>query len=135
MSAAEKEARDCFTGSVLARDGGCQLAPHANPNVRGRAEGCGGRRDAHHIIRLQTLRAHVSTLPEHEGLAVMYDPRIGICVCRVAHTPLTSRAWHLRLDELPERAVEFAQEHGLGWALEAEVPNLVVDRTGEPLRF
>lgn len=118
MSAAERRARDDFNAAVLARDDDCHLNPHRF--------GCGGRSDAHHIIPKQRLKAHTSTLPEEERWAIVYDPRIGIRVCRTAHTPLTNAAWRLTIAEVPEHAIEFAQEHGLGWAIELEVPGLVV---------
>lgn len=117
-SAAEKAAHDAFVETVLTRDRfTCQLAPHKFS--------CGGRMDAHHIPKEQTLKAHTSTLPEEEALAIRFDPDLAICVCRTAHTPLTSKAWHLEPAQVPNRAIEKAHEYGIGWILEREVPGLI----------
>lgn len=118
MSAAERRARDAFNDAVWTRDNfKCALNPHKH--------GCSNVIDAHHVIKEQTLKAHTSTLTEEERLAILYDPRNGVCVCRAAHTPLTSKAWHMRPEQVPDHVREFAHDHHLGWALEREVPGLL----------
>lgn len=115
MTEAERRARDAFNDTVLTRDKfTCQVAPHKF--------NCGGPLDAHHIPKAQTLRAHTSTLDEEEALSIIYDPDLAICVCRTAHTPLTSKAWHLTPAQVPNRAIEAAHKYRIGWMLEREVP-------------
>lgn len=118
LSEAERIARDNFKDEVLTRDKfTCQLAPHKFA--------CSGPLDAHHIPKEQSLRAHTSTLSEDEALAIRFDPDLAICVCRVAHTPLTSKAWHLEPSQVPNRAIKKAHELRIGHMLEREVPGLI----------
>lgn len=121
MTAAERAARDAFELAVLERDGTC---------IRARTAGhtCIGCLDAHHAIPKQRLKTHTMTLPEAERLAIVWDPRIGVAVCREGlHGNLTTHADYLRLEELPSHVLEFTVEHRLGHALEREIPGLHVD--------
>lgn len=114
VSEAEKQAHEEFKRAVFARHHGKCIRASPNRN-------CPGPLEAHHVIRAQTLRTHTSTLPEDEALRVIYDPRIGVLVCRPFHAQLTTRFRHLRERELPACVFEFVAEHGLEWALEVEL--------------
>lgn len=78
--------------------------------------------DACHLIPAQRLRAHTSTLPEDERLAIVYDPRLAVPGCNRQ----TKENCHHRFDhyfiriayeQLPAQTLEAAEEHGLGWSL------------------
>ena len=145
-SKAEVEARARFDAEVMARDGECVWAGSPCGRCGGTGEGpsgsclmcngtgehvCEGPHDAHHIIRAQTLRANFSTFPEEEKWQRVFDPDIATRVCRALHTPLTSKAWHLRPEDVRDRAREWAKKHRIAHLLEREVPGLRVDLTGD----
>jgi HNH endonuclease len=113
LRAAERRAKDLFDRAVLAK-GECVLAD-------GRIDAHGPLRDAHHIIRKQTLRAHASTMTEQDRMELLWDPRNGVPVCRKHHEQLTTAYRRLTRAQVPPEVWHFAEEHGLVHALEREL--------------
>lgn len=112
--AAVNAARRAFRAAVLPAGAECIRAKWADHR-------CDGELDPHHVLRAATLRAHTSTLPDDEALAIIFDPRDGVPVCRGLHANLTVAYTRLHKAELPEHVLEFAAEHRLLHALEREV--------------
>lgn len=83
------------------------------------------RLDVCHLIPAQRLRAHTSTLPDEERWPIVYDPRICVAGHRGCHHRLDSRHHTIHYGELPNSAIEFAEEHRLSWSLERDY--MVVD--------
>jgi hypothetical protein len=117
MSTAEREAKAHFRETVLSSP--CLFAQTRHNHT------CEGKLDAHHVCREQSLRTHFSTFGDAKWERV-HDPANGVALCRKAHiavTPATRTTWILK-HELPARVVDFAEDWGLGWLLEREVPSL-----------
>lgn len=112
---AKSEAALAFKLAVT-RGGRCTL--HAPKS------GCDGPLDAHHLIKKQRIRVHVSTLEEPERLRAMYDPRIGIPVCRRHHHELEHGFKPMFYEDLPQAAIEYARDWGLEWSLDRDFPSL-----------
>lgn len=118
-SEAEKQAAARFHDEVLRRDGyHCYF--------------CGEEReeyqlDAAHLIKAELLRTHTSTLPDAERWPIVFDPDLGVAACTIKPAGLGLNYCHQRLDartlnpclsELPARAVDAAERHGIKHLLE-----------------
>lgn len=117
----ERAARDAFNDIVLQG-----FMDEPNPclfSVTRSDHECAGVMDAHHLIEKQFLRDRFCDLPEDELLAIVYDPRIGVPLCRAgAHDPVTRHSDYVYLDELPLEATDFAADHQIVFRLERECP-------------
>lgn len=91
-----------------------------------RCAGCGWDRSlqAHHIVRQQVLRRRAAELgiPEHR---LLWDERIGLPLCAEpaphrCHSRHDLAVKRLPRSVIPPEAWEFADEHGLRWAIERE---------------
>jgi len=92
-----------FRVAVRAVDGRC-LA-HDDP------ADCEGEIHAHHVVYQQTLRKL--------GLSELrWDPHNGMALCERAHRRHHSGHEKLRRDQLPQRCVDFAEQHGLAYVLD-----------------
>jgi len=112
LSAAEKRAKEAYEETVLGRGNGCVMAPESP---------CDGPLDAHHVLSKQFLKAHVSTLEEQAGLAIIWDPANGVKVCRKHHGLLTTKARRLTRAMVPQDVWDFAAANGLVWLLQREL--------------
>lgn len=84
--------------------------------------------DAAHIIPAQVLRAHTSTLDPGARARVVYDPRLAVPACTARPIGVGLNNCHskwdllgkpqLTLGDLPARAIDAAEEHGLMHLLE-----------------
>ena len=116
-SAAEKQAMERFRVAVLAK-GKCLFGP----------EGCNfwptGECEAHHVIKRQTLEAHVSTLPDQDRFALVWNPSLGVPMCNLHHQQITSGFRPLALEEVPEDVREFCTASQITHLLERACPPL-----------
>ena len=78
---------------------------------------CRGVRDAHHVIPKQYLRQR---FPGRWG--VIYDPAVGVTLCRAAHEAVTRHSDYVFWDEVPQRVIDFAEARGILQRLERECP-------------
>lgn len=69
----------------------------------------------HHVVPKQLLRRD----HRHE---VVFDPDNGITVTETVHTRHENAALRIRRDQLPERALAFAERHGYGVYIERIYP-------------
>jgi hypothetical protein len=115
MSTAEREAKAHFRETVLSSP--CLFAQTRHNHD------CDGPLDPHHVLRQSYLRTHFSTFGDAKWERV-HDPQNGVPLCRAAHDAITTRADWIMKHELPARVVDFAEDWGLGWLLEREVPSL-----------
>lgn len=90
---------------------------------------CSGPKQAHHCIRQQTIRAHISTLrlSEEERLEWLWDPDLAILVCGGLHAMHTARLdgatpFRIPLEWLPARVVDRAEALHVRHLLEREHP-------------
>jgi hypothetical protein len=116
LSNAEKEARERFREEVLSTFR-CFL--------KGVDGNCEGPSDAHHVIRAQLLRTHALTLTNEEKIALVWDPRNGVAVCRRHHDlihGLNPRG--VFREEVPESVERFARDNGLEHILDRECPSI-----------
>ena len=106
-----------FSKRVRAK-GGCALA-HLG--------GCEGEIEAHHLIPKQRIK-HLprAMFDPKQKRAMIRDDRNGIPLCHKHHHQVTVRFIYLPPEAVPPETHEFAIEHRLEWALEAEVPGLKV---------
>jgi hypothetical protein len=119
MTPAEKAAKADFWNAVAIRCGFACVRSYDRDHE------CVGELDAHHIIPKQLLKGHALTLTAEERIAIVWDSRNGVLVCREGlHGNLTNKADRLREREVPACAVAFAEDNGLMWALEREVPEV-----------
>lgn len=116
MSAAERRAFEEFREIVLA-PGGCYLAPHIKHE-------CDGPLDPCHLIKRQKLRFHTLPLPLEQRIAAMWDPRLGIPLCRWLHkrVPPDGFDFTVYLEWLPAQASDAADAWGLAHLLEDAFP-------------
>lgn len=124
MPAAEKAALDVFNELVL-NDWEGTPQPCLWSITRSNKHHCEGPLDAHYLIEKQFLRNHppFTELPEDEHLAIVYDPRIGVPLCRFgAHAPVTNHLDYVYLEEIPLAATDFAVDLNIVHRLERECP-------------
>lgn len=112
ISAAERRARAEFRQAVLAK-GECVVGDESVM--------CDTPLDPHHVLKEQALRVHTSTLSEDEALAIRFDPRCGVVLCRYHHNQVSRRFRRLKSGQVPASVFEFARDHGLEWLLEHEL--------------
>lgn len=92
-------ASEAWRASVVL--GGCVLA----------SDECQGPVQGHHVLPQRVLK--------REGYeARLWDPRNGIGLCELHHTRHERRLAVVPLLLLPDAAIAFAEEVGLGWWLE-----------------
>lgn len=78
--------------------------------------GAGGRLDAHHVIRVQTMKRH--GLPAE----VIYHPLAGIPACRTCHARHHAFVARIPRRLVPPGTVAFLASHGLGAAFDRDYP-------------
>lgn len=129
-SAAEKRARERFNDVVKAAAPlevfSCWLAYRPCRNCEGyfpecqecpiretQVHSCGGELDAHHLVEKQWIRRNYADLSEPALLAILFDPRIGAPLCRVAHDGIKQHPvhWH----ELSSECIEACEEADARW--------------------
>jgi hypothetical protein len=117
---AEQEAQERFEQEVLRMDFGRCIGL----NVIGADHTCPGQLQAHHCIRQQTLRAHISTLElsEAEINDWLWNPCIGVTVCDFLHARHTSRFERIPFEHLPARVIDFATDRSVLHLLVREHP-------------
>lgn len=113
---AEREAHQDFRELVLAEP--C-LFSRTRPE-----HSCSGVRDPHHVIRQAWLRR------EFPGVwNVVYDPELGVALCRAAHDQVTTHFTRVFFEELPARVVDRAEALGIRYKLEHSCPSLTSERS------
>ena len=88
------------------------------------------RLDPHHIISQRSIRRYMGqfrkylTGEEWEAklVALLYDARNGLCVCRECHQAHEKRTKPIPRALVPAAAVEFATELHLEWQIERDYP-------------
>lgn len=102
---------------TAATSGGCVMCLHFRPTAD---------EVASHGIDLKLLEGH-HVLPQQllkrEGLhGKLWDVRNGLGLCRYHHARHESYAQRVPRDVVPNDAFDFADELGLGWAIDREYP-------------
>ena len=115
MSAAAKAAHKEWTLEVQARAFHCE-------GHRFFVHTCDGTVDSAHIIPKRFLKDATLGWSEVEALAVIYDLRNGLCLCRAAHNVWDGPYCPVVWEQLPAEVVSFATEHGMLWKLEKMYP-------------
>jgi hypothetical protein len=120
----EAEARENFKLQVIQLDHGrCIGSTVFTSHHR-----CSGPLEAHHCIRQQQLRLHISTMPwtEEDVIAFIWTPLIGATVCHGLHEPHTNRSERIPFEWLPARVVDYcaALDPPLTHLLEREHPRI-----------
>ena len=89
--------------------------------------------DPHHVIPQRYLRRYVASIKwadEREKetkaktmlLALLYDPRNGICICRDCHEAHETAVRRIPREAVPLRALQFAREIDREWYIERFYP-------------
>jgi hypothetical protein len=112
---AEREIHGRF--SDLVTEWGCFFADRIDGRKRRPNHLCWGDIDPHHIVPVDYMEKQLG-LP----FDVMYDPLLGVPLCRVGHTEVEDRNDFIYWDELDPEAVDFCRKHGLLPRLELESP-------------
>lgn len=115
MTKAARQAHHDWTVEVQARAFCCegqQLFSHT----------CNGPTDSAHIIPKRFLKDATLGWDEADALAVIFDLRNGLCLCRAAHNRLDGPWNPVTFEQLPDAVVSFATEHGFLWKLEKLYP-------------
>lgn len=88
---------------------------------------CEGAIQAHHAIRQQTLRAHISTLEltENEIQDWLWNSSVGVTLCATLHDAHTSRKEPVPFEWLPGRVVDFATDRQILHLLLREHPRFL----------
>jgi len=120
----EAEARDRFKREVIQLDHGrCIGSTVFTSHHR-----CEGPLEAHHCVRQQDLRTHISTMPwtEEDVIAFVWTPLVGATVCQGLHRPHTARVERIPFEWLPNRVVDYcaALDPPLTHLLEREHPRI-----------
>lgn len=103
---AEQSTASCF---------GCRLVPSERWKCHGRS---GGAYDAHHLLSQSFLKREIGRDDPERLLAALTDPRNGVMVRRWHHDQLENHRIRPTLADLPDAVFAFADEYGLGWALD-----------------
>lgn len=68
---------------------------------------CWGPRDPHHLIPASFIREHYGELPDIDLADILYDPIIGVPLCRKGHQEVEARTAYIYFDELDDELIEF----------------------------
>lgn len=114
--------------SAMVREKGISVPMDERATDWRRFGDCDGPMDAHHLVSKQRIKRdwpHPLWFPDGDlptTAAVLMDVRNGVIVCRRHHDLLERRLVVPSRAELPEDAVEFAEEVGMGWSIDRDYP-------------
>lgn len=114
MTKAAKKAHHDWTVEVLSR--------FCCEGQRFFAHECDYQMDAAHILPKRFLKDATLGWDEDKALAVIFDKRNGLCLCRAAHNVWDGPYCPVVWEQLPDEVVSFATEHGMLWKLEKMYP-------------
>lgn len=102
----EAEAQERFKREVIQLDHGRCIGS----TVFTSQHRCSGPLQAHHCVRQQDLRTHISTMTawtEEDVIAFIWTPLIGATTCEGLHVPHTNRSKRIPFEWLPHRVVDY----------------------------
>lgn len=118
----ERECQERFKREVLRLDG----RECVGATAFGTGHRCTGPLEAHHCVKEQLLRTHVSKMDwgENRISDFLWDPAIGATFCRALHRRQTTRIPDpVPLGWLPGRVIDFCEAWNLRRELEREHPS------------
>jgi hypothetical protein len=111
----ERELHAHFTQAVTAWP--CFFSDRVDNRKRRPDHKCWGPIDPHHLVPVEYMKRQLG-LP----FEVMYDPILGVPLCRLAHEAVERSIERIYWDELDPDCIDFCAKHGLLPRLELESP-------------